>query len=243
MTVQLRARVTERLTALIESGEWRPGMRLPTEAELAAELGVSRPTLREALHSLEEDGYLRRTRGSGTFVTHRPRLKNALDMNFGVSELIRSMDMLPGTEGLTIYPSTPTEREAQLLALAPETEVVVVDRLRTANGQPVVYSRDLIPTHLLGEAGADLLSSLGQRSLYELLAEVGVNVVQGVASVMPERAQRRVATLLRVPRETLLIYIRQVDYDEHGRPVLLSHEYHVASAFEVTVHRRGPMAK
>ncbi|MGA3353548.1 MAG: GntR family transcriptional regulator [Acidimicrobiales bacterium] len=240
---QLRTKVAERLTTLIESGEWRPGTRVPNETVLATELGVSRPTLREGLRSLEEEGYLRRTRGSGTFVTYRPRLKNTLDINFGVSELIRSVGMVPGTEGLTVYPSTPTELEAQLLGLSPGTEVMVIDRIRTANGQPVVHSRDLLPAHLLADAGTDALSSLAQRSLYEVLADIDINVVQGVASVMPERAQRRIATLLRVPRETLLIYIRQVDYDQHGRPVLLSYEYHVASAFEVTVHRRGPMAK
>ena len=242
MKARLPTQVAERLTALIESGEWRPGTRVPNETELATELGVSRPTLREALRSLEEDGFLRRTRGSGTFVTYRPKLKNALDMNFGVSELIKSMGMVPGTEGLTVYSSTPTEFEAQLLGLAPGTEVTVIDRIRTADGQPVVHSRDLLPAHLLPDAGASALSSLAQRSLYEVLADIDINVVQGVATVMPERAQRRIATLLRVPRETLLMHIRQVDYDQHGRPVLLSYEDHVASAFEITVHRRGPMA-
>jgi DNA-binding GntR family transcriptional regulator len=240
---QLPTQVAERLTALIESGEWRPGARVPNETELATELGVSRPTLREALRSLEEDGFLRRTRGSGTFVTYRPKLKNSLDMNFGVSALIRSMGMVPGTEGLTVYPSTPTEFEAQLLGLAPDTQVIVIDRIRTADGQPVVYSRDLLPAHLLPHAGAGAVSSLAQRSLYEVLADSDINVVQGVATVMPERAQRRIATLLRVPRETLVMHIRQIDYDQHGRPVLLSYEDHVASAFEITVHRRGPMVK
>jgi GntR family transcriptional regulator len=242
MTVQLRSKVTERLTSLIKSGEWRPGRRLPIETELAAELGVSRSTLREALRSLEEDGYIRRTRGSGTFVTYRPRLKNALDINFGVTELIQSMGMAPGTEGLSIYPSTPTEQEAELLGLSPGSEVVVIDRIRTADGQPVVSCRDLIPAHLLGDARTEVFSTLGQRSLYDVLADIDICIIQGVATVKPERAQQRIASLLRVPRDTLLMFMRQVDYDRHGRAVLLSYEHHVAGAFEITVHRRGPDA-
>ena len=49
---------------------------------------MSRATLREALRSLEEDGFVSRTSGAGTFATHRPRLRNNLDVNFGVTEAI-----------------------------------------------------------------------------------------------------------------------------------------------------------
>jgi GntR family transcriptional regulator len=65
-------------------------------------------------------------------------------------------------------------------------------------------------------------------------------VRQGVASIRPANAGREVSELLRVPEGTLLLYLLQVDYDAEGRPVLLSHEHHLADAFEVTVVRRGP---
>ena len=38
----------------------------------------------------------------------------------------------------------------------------------------------------------------------------------------------------------MLVYLRQVDYMAEGRPLMLSHEHHLASAFEITVRRKGP---
>jgi hypothetical protein len=64
-----------------------------------------------------------------------------------------------------------------------------------------------------------------------------------VASFQPLKADRQVAAKLRVIRGALILYLRQVDYDEAGRPVLYSHEYHLAGAFDFTVVRRGTAAR
>lgn len=146
---RLREGITEQLVEWIHTGTWRPGSRTLTETQLAESLGVSRPTLREALRTLEEDSYLRRVRGSGTFVTHRPHPKNNPELNFGVSELIRSMGMRPGTESPKVFDGKPTVDEIRLLELSPDTPVVVVERVRTADGTPVVFSRDVRPRFLL----------------------------------------------------------------------------------------------
>src|SRR5918996_1947 len=94
---RLSLAIRDKLAQRISSGAIAPGARLPTEPELAAELGVSRATLREALRSLEEDGFVSRRRGAGTYATHRPRLRNNLDVNFGVTAMIRAAGMMPGT--------------------------------------------------------------------------------------------------------------------------------------------------
>jgi GntR family transcriptional regulator len=235
------ARVREELAGRIEDGTWRPGRRLPSEPDLAASLGVSRPTLRQALASLEEDGFVTRIQGAGTFVTHRPRLKNNLDVNFGVTELIRSMGMRPGSENIRVYGARASADEAERLSIPPGQDVACVDRVRTADGRPVVFSTDVIPSGVLGQQAA-VLERLGQGSIYRFLEDLGVVIRQGVATIVPARADRALAAHLRVPRGTLLLYLLQVDYDTAGRPVLLSHEHHLADAFEITVVRRGPGA-
>jgi GntR family transcriptional regulator len=239
----LPAAVRDRLAARIESGELRPGQRLPAEPALAASLGVSRATLREALRSLEEDGFLLRSPGAGTFVTYRPRLVNNLDVNFGVTELIQAVGLRPGTENLTTYDALATSPEADRLSVPEGSPILVVERVRTADGEPVVFSRDLIPASLL-EGKPAALQHLGQGSIYDVFEQrLGVAVIQGVATIRPVKADRRLASQLRVRRGTLLLHLSQVDYDGLGRPVLLSDEYQIADAFEVTVVRRGPTGR
>jgi GntR family transcriptional regulator len=238
--VRLSFSVRDLLADRISSGAIRPGSRLPPEPELARELGVSRATLREALRSLEEDGFVHRVRGRGTFVTHRPRLRNNLDVNFGVTEAIRQAGLVPGTEALSAHESKASTEEARRLAVEPGDPLFVIERVRTANGRPIVYSRDIVPRSVIGDRGGPLFDRLAEGSIYDLLArEFGVVVQHGLASFQPLKADRQVAAKLKVIRGALLLYLRQVDYDDTGRPVLYSHEYHLAGAFDFTVVRRG----
>jgi GntR family transcriptional regulator len=236
----LRLAVRERLARLIAGGRWRPGERLPSEPRLAEDLGVSRATLRDALRSLEEDGFVTREHGAGTFVTFRPRLLNNLDVNFGVTHLIEAQGHAPGTGSLSVATEAADEESARELRLDPGAEVYVLERVRTADGAPVAFTRDLIPVeHLQGRV--ELLESLGDGSLYELLErEFKLVVEHGVAKIRPLRASPRIAGLLGLPSGALLLFLSQIDYGLEGRPVLLSDEYHVADAFELTVVRRGP---
>jgi GntR family transcriptional regulator len=232
--------VRERLARLIAGGRWRPGERLPSEPKLAQDLGVSRATLRDALRSLEEDGFVTREHGAGTFVTFRPRLRNNLDVNFGVTRLIEAHGFEPGVASLTVTRAAPEEEWVEKLALAPGDEVIVLQRVRTADGTPVVLSRDVVPAALLA-GRAEVLERLGPGSLYELLErELGIVVEHGVATIRPTQASGRIAELLAQPEGAMLLLLCQVDFDLEGRPVLLSYDHHVADAFELTVVRRGP---
>jgi GntR family transcriptional regulator len=243
-TARLSTAVRDLIADRISSGAIRPGSRLPPEPELAGELGVSRATLREALRSLEEDGSVHRLRGRGTFVTDRPRLRNNLDVNFGVTDAIRQAGLAPGTEALSVHEARASAEEARRLAIDPGDDLLVVERVRTANGRPIVFSRDIVPRSVIGERGGPLLAHLADGSIYELLdREFGIVVRHGLASFQPLKADRQVAAKLKIIRGALLLYLRQVDYDDAGRPVLYSHEYHLAGAFDFTVVRRGTAAR
>jgi GntR family transcriptional regulator len=230
----------EDLLAWIAKAKIGPGRQLPPEPQLAGELGVSRPTLREALRSLEDEGVVTRSRGAGTFVSHRPRLRNNLDVNFGVTDAIRQAGMAPGHRAAVTTIETAPEEEREALVLGPGEQVVAVERVRTADGRPVVFTRDVLPVRLL-EGRSEVIPRLAGGSIYEAMeGDLGLVIHHGVASFAPTRASKLIASKLRVARGTLLLYLRQVDYDQGGRPILSSHEHHLADAFEFTLVRRGP---
>ena len=238
MKKRLSFRIRDELAARISAGWIAPGSKLPSEPALAEELGVSRATLREALRSLEEDGFVTRTRGAGTYATRRPRLRNNLDVNFGVTEAIRAAGMRPGTAASSIHTRASSPEEATSLDLHPGDPVVVLDRIRTADGRPVVFSRDIVSAALM--SAADLGSMPLSGSLYEVLERRGQPVMHGVVTVAPERADEDLAERLGAAPGAQLLLLRQIDYGQEGDPILLSEEHHLAEAFEFSIVRRGP---
>jgi GntR family transcriptional regulator len=180
-----------------------------------------------------------RARGSGTFLARRPRVRNNLDANFGVTEAIRAAGMRPGFEECVTRIEGAGD-EAGPLQLTPADEIVVVERVRTADGRRVVFSIDVLPARLLTDR-PDVLPLLGRGSLYDTMErELGIVIQHGIAAFSPVKASAGVARKLQIARGTPLLTLDQVDYDGEGRPVLSSHEYHLADAFVFTVIRRGP---
>ena len=232
--------VQDELKQRIDRGELPAGTRLPSEPELAAELQVSRATLREALRAMELEGLLRRRQGSGTFVAEHPRMANSLDVNYGVTDAIRAAGMTAGIADGRHWVEPASAGEAALLELEPGQDVLVVERLRTAEGKPVVLSRDLFPSRLL-EGRERVVEQMLERSIYEVLErDLDIVIHHGVARFRPVRADHAVAGRLGVPRGELLLYLWQVDYAQDNVPVVSSHEFHLADAFDFTVVRRGP---
>lgn len=233
----LRHRIAEGLRERVRSGEYEAGARLPSEPELARSLGVSRSSLRGAIALLEADGVVRRLHGSGTYVTDMPLLRNDLSRNFGVSELIASTGLEPGT----VRPRAAREPAPPDVAAAFEipagAPLSVLRRVRTAGGRPVVESTDWCREEVLDPSE---LSALGNGSVYAALEEQGLTIHHGVASISPTIATGETAAHLKVPRGSLLLTLFQVDSTALGEVVLVSLEHHVADAFHVSVYRRGP---
>src|SRR5712691_8434303 len=207
-------RVRDELTQRIGRGLLPAGSRLPSEPALASELGVSRATLREALRELESEGLVRRMWGAGTFVADGRRVANSLDLNFGVTDAIRAAGMQAGIEQARHSMEPATVSEAARLELQPGSDVLVVERVRTADGKPVVLSRDIVPGRLIAKR-PELADEMLKRSIYEVLErDLGLAIHHGVASFRPVKADVTVARRLGIQRGELLLAIWQVDYSE-----------------------------
>ena len=230
--------VRDDLRRNVLSGVYPPGQKLPSEPELAASYNVSRVTLREAVRGLIEEGYLSRQHGVGTYVTKRPKLPNNLDVNFGVTHLIEFLGMQPGNLDVRIEEEKAVPRVAEALALDEGERVARLERTRTADGDPIVFSIEFIPCAILPNGAEDLSGLSG--SLYEFLEKLGKPVHHGIVQIKSVPADRAMGRRLMLPLNAPLMYLEQVDFGVDERPVLYALEWYRAEDLEFAVYRKGP---
>ncbi len=243
-SVSLPEKVAEQLRDMVIRGELAPSAQLPTEPELSRAMNVSRSTLRTALHTLVREGVVVRRRGIGTFVAEQPLAANNLNLNWGVTEVIRATGANPGTTDLRLLSDTADERLALRLNLAHGDPVIIVERVRLADEQRVVFSRDCFAPALFEDAAANInLPELEEyllkhQSLYGFLRDkLSLDFHHAGAWLRPVMADAMLAERLEVSPGSPLLYIEQVDYDVNGQPLVLADEFHVAEAFNFTVYR------
>jgi GntR family transcriptional regulator len=236
-----------RIREMIYDHKLLPGARLPNEVELAEAMGVSRGTMRTALNILQEQGLIWRRQGIGSFVSEQPILEQRLDINSGVTELIVSMGLTPGTKVLEIKLTPADEHQAEQLNVPPDTPLVFIRRIRTANGRPVVASIDIFPHDILLQSTRHLdleaLKTLLEHrlSIYKIFeSEFGLTVDYGISRLRPVKvdAVQMKQIGLNLPAGSVMLFLEQVDYDRNRRPFYLSCEYHVADFCAFTIFRR-----
>jgi GntR family transcriptional regulator len=210
--------VASRAEERITSGAWQVGDRLPAERQLCLEFDVSRSTLRQALGELEDRGLISRHQGRGTFVT-RPRLQLPIAGAFSISDAMRQNGMSISTRVLGVTIIEASRQLASDLACLPGDPVVLIERLRSGNGEPMV----LDTAHLRAELFPGLAdANLEQRSLYEILrTDFGRVVAEAQETIEPVILTPRECQLLGVPAHTTALLTRRVTTDAHGVVVAL----------------------
>src|SRR3977135_3307109 len=124
---------TTRLQVLDLIEQLGVGTAIPSERQLSTDLGVSRLTVRAALDDLAREGYVVRRRGSGTFVG-QPKIAQELTMT-SFSEDMRRRGMVPGSRTLSLETELAGARLGRLLHVSPSEEILVIKRLRLADGE------------------------------------------------------------------------------------------------------------
>lgn len=240
----LYAQAAEALRNLVRGGDYAPGDRLPSEIELSQRLGISRPTLREALHQLEEEGAILRRHGVGTFVAE-PR--SVLDAGL---EVLESLDRMAERGGLktsmgaaTIESRPATPRELEGLGALAETTVTAVTRVMVADGQAVAYLVDIVPDSYL--TAAELESAPGAAEpafsgsvLDYLLRRGWPTLSHSRTEISAEAADVELARSLNVARGAPLLRLEAQLFAQDGRIVDYSISHFVPGHFRFHVVRR-----
>jgi len=196
--------------------------------------------VRDALRFLAEEGLIDRRQGQGTFVRDNLILQN-LNLNFGTTEMIKSAGMVPGTCHLQIEDSIASAEVAKALKVQIGTPIVIIERVRSADGKPVVYSLDYLTKSLVGDRDLTIYWRDHDVSLYQLLqGTLGLVIEYGITRLLPVKAPRRAAEKLQVAPDSPLLCMLQTDYAPHDAPVLYTCEYHLPDAFDFIIVRRGP---
>ncbi|MDX6691078.1 MAG: GntR family transcriptional regulator [Solirubrobacteraceae bacterium] len=182
----LTERAREALLRAIRADAFPDG-RLPPEAELAVQLGVSRTTLRAALQSLAADGLISRRRRHGTFVnSHLLRASMRLNRLVPFTTLIAQCGHEPSVDPQTHAVGTAPQFAVASLGLEEDEPCLIVERLLRAGGEPVIVVVDVVSLSRLAVAPDDVIEA---DTTFDFLERNGAGVVDyTTAEIIPRVA-------------------------------------------------------
>jgi GntR family transcriptional regulator len=227
------------LLDLIGNGTFKPSEKLPSEANLAVQLGISRPTLREALHNLEQEGVIVRKHGVGTFVSRSTLvLESGLEVLESLESQAHWLGLNTEVTQLVIVERPATDEEQGMLHLSGDEamDVLDVDRVIAIEGETFAYLKDVVPLTYLRQE--DLGVEFSGSVLDVFLQQDVVLPVASQTQISAEGADKEVAGRLGVPKGTALLKLvgQLYSYDEKVLDYSLS--YFIPGHFKFHVTRR-----
>lgn len=153
----------------ITSGALKVGDLLPSEAELCRSYNISRNTVRQAIGALEEEGFVVRKRGKGTFVTDPNTRRKGVQYSFTTE--ISQLGKTPSSTLVDFAVITPSPKIVTLMGLEPGVKVYRFTRVRNVDGEPLILETSYYPEYIYPNLTRELLET---HSFYSLLYHVGV---------------------------------------------------------------------
>ena len=231
--VPLYHQIAQSIESSITGGTLPPGSMLENEVALAARLGVSRPTARQALQELVDHGLLVRRRGVGTQVAHA-WIRRPVDLTSLHDDLTKS-GRRPETTILEYVATEASASVAELLDVSEGTPVVTIRRLRLADGEPLALMTNVLVARL-----APSEEALRSSGLYELLRAQGVHLHVARQRIGARTATASEARTLNEPPRAALLTMERTAYDTSG--VVIEHGHHIYRAsryiFDTTLAAR-----
>ena len=228
-------RLQNDLHELIHNAE--RGTKLPSEPDLAKQLGVSRATLREAMRTFESQGLLRRRQGLGTFVMGPTQV---IESGLEVLESIESqaekigLDVTMGE--FEIAHLKASSEQAQKLNVAEKDPLVRIRRVIRTDGAPTAYLVDLFPEGLLSP---ESLKSEFTGSVLDLLIEKNEPALSiSKTEISAVQAPGEVAKALNIQRGDTLLLLNGLLFDDEGNAIDISYSYFLPGYFRLHIIRK-----
>lgn len=214
-----------------------PGERLPSEPDLARQLGVSRATLREGMRIFETQGVIHRRQGVGTFVIQPSGvIETGLEVLESILTMAERIDLDVDVGSYHIVRRLPTEEEHAVLNLEAGKNVLEICWVMEASTRPVAYLVDILPEGIIPVK--DIRRDFNG-SVLDLLAEKnGISLSTSRTEINAVAAPTDIARALGIQRGDVVLYFQATLYSTEGRAVDHSYSYYLPGYFKFHVMRR-----
>ena len=191
------------------------GSAIPPERRLAADLGISRPTLRAAIEELVREGLLLRRHGSGTYVAE-PKIALPLTMT-SFSDDMRQRGMRPDSRVLSFEEETAGAKLGARLKISPVDSTWAIRRLRLADDETMAIEFLHVPRRI---APTLTRRDLEGHSFYDLLhSRYGITVAAGTQTIEPTVTNDEEAAVLGVPVHAPAFLFERTSTSDKGEVV------------------------
>lgn len=215
----------------ITSGEAAVGSLLPSEAELCSAFGISRNTVRQAIGALEEDGFVVRKRGKGTFVADPAMRRKHVEYSF-TTEISQQGKMPSSTVvDFCVVPAEAHIRE--IMGLGADERVYRFTRVRNVDGRPLIVETSFYPEQIYPNLTQEMVQT---HSFYSLLYHVGVVPVSAQDSYEAVVLGEREAALLDCPVGSPAFFHRRCTTGENGHVYEYTMSHMRADRMKLSVH-------
>ncbi len=232
--ISVAQQLYDKLNTLINSVE--PGTRLPSEPKLAANFGVSRASLREAMRTFETQGILRRRQGAGTYVMKPPAIiESGLEVLESIETLAKRIGLEVSMGALDIQQREGNKEEIEALSLENHSKIVQISRTILAQDKPVAFLIDVLPEDVLSplDVGNDF-----RGSVLDVLLRLGSPLDSSRCEISAVTASTTIAHAFGIQRGDVLLLFRAWLYSVSGRVVDYSFSYFLPGYFRFHVIRR-----
>ncbi len=237
----LSLQVQQHILDLIKDDTFSPGERLPSEAEFSMRLGVSRPTLREALKSLEQEGVLLRKHGVGTFISsHTPFMESGLEVLESLERQAKRFGIKLEVIDQTVLerPATSEELDRLGLPIDKPIDILSVDRVIAVKGRSVAHLKDVVPLTYLSKKDIDDHFSSSVLDIF--LKRDTLSPTISRAEIEAVKAETNEASRLGISEGEALLKLTGQLYNHNKEVVDYSVSYFVPGFFKFHLMRKVP---
>ena len=215
----------------ITSGTMRVGDLLPSEAELCQTFDISRNTVRQAIGTLEEEGFVVRKRGKGTFVADPASRRKGVQYSFTTE--ISQLGKTPSSTLVDFAVVRPSAAVRAIMELDGDAQVYCFTRVRNVDGEPLILETSYYPQYIYPNLTREMLET---HSFYSLLYHVGVVPFSAADTYEAVSLGAREAQLLGVEPGAPAFFHQRRTTTENGHIYEYTRSYMRADRVRLDVH-------